>query len=66
MPFLLLLLLTLACLPEPQDRSQPPAWLGVGGSVLVTWSGVAALAVAAIPTSGSPFCSVMLPGVCTT
>jgi STE24 endopeptidase len=47
MPFLLLLLLTLACLPDPQDRSQPPAWLGVSGSLLVTWGGVAALAAVA-------------------
>jgi Zn-dependent protease with chaperone function len=49
MPFLLLLLLTLACLPDPQDRSQPPAWLGARGSVLATWGGVAAVAgVAAV------------------
>jgi Zn-dependent protease with chaperone function len=34
-------------LPEPQDRSQPPAWLGVDGSVVVTWSGVIALVTAA-------------------
>src|SRR5947209_688914 len=47
MPFLLLLLLTLACLPEPKDRSQPPAWLGVGGSVWLTWLGVAVVVAAA-------------------
>jgi Zn-dependent protease with chaperone function len=41
MPFLLLILLVLACLPEPEDRSQPPVWLGVYGSIGLTWAGVA-------------------------
>jgi Zn-dependent protease with chaperone function len=43
MPFLLLILLVLACLPEPGDRSQPPVWLGVKGSIVLTWAGVAAV-----------------------
>ena len=43
MPFLLLLFLTLVCLPEAKDRSPPPEWLGAWGSVALTWAGVAAL-----------------------
>src|SRR5438105_4981053 len=37
MPFLLLLLLTLVCLPEAQDRSAPPDWLGSEGCIILTW-----------------------------
>jgi Zn-dependent protease with chaperone function len=40
MPFLLLLLLTLVCLPEPQERSAPPDWLGTEGCVVLTWLNV--------------------------
>jgi len=44
MPFLLLLLLTLVCLPEPQDRSPPPDWLGTEGCVVLTWLNVLVVA----------------------
>ena len=47
MPFLLLLLLTLVCLPEPQDRSAPPDWLGEGGCIVLTWVNVLVVAGAA-------------------
>src|SRR5438132_2357406 len=51
MPFLLLLLLTLACLPDPQDRTHPPDWLGDRGSMVVTWASM--IAVAAIAWGAS-------------
>lgn len=38
MPFLLLLLLALTCLPVAWP--EPPDWLGEGGSILVTWTGI--------------------------
>jgi Zn-dependent protease with chaperone function len=41
MPLMLLLFLTLACVPDALDRSEPPAWLGDIGCILSTWSGVA-------------------------
>jgi STE24 endopeptidase len=38
MPFLLMLLLTLACLPEVEDWPAPDAWVGSPvGSALLTW-----------------------------
>src|SRR5947209_3357381 len=43
MPFLLLILLTLVCLPEAKDRSAPPPWLGIQGCIVLTWCGVAAI-----------------------
>jgi STE24 endopeptidase len=46
MPFLLLILLTVVCLPEPRDRSAPPEWLGNQGALILTW--VNLLAVAAV------------------
>src|SRR5215469_11740510 len=45
MPFLLLLVLTVACLPG--EWPSPPAWLGPAGSALLTWAGTLALAGAA-------------------
>lgn len=45
MPFLLLLLLALTCLPVAWP--QPPAWLGQGGSVLFTWAGILCLCLVA-------------------
>src|SRR5438445_751244 len=44
MPFLLLVLLTVVCLPEPQDRSAPPEWLGSQGCIVLTWVNVLAVA----------------------
>jgi len=38
MPFLLLLLLALTCLPVAWPK--PPDWLGLSGSVLATWGGI--------------------------
>lgn len=46
MPFLLLLLLALTCLPVAWP--EPPEWLGAPGSVLLTWAGILFLAVLAI------------------
>ena len=40
MPFILLLLLTLACLPDAEARTKPPEWLGSHGCVLLTWLGM--------------------------
>jgi Zn-dependent protease with chaperone function len=41
MPFLLLLILTVACLPGKWPEA--PAWLGPGGCLLFTWAGTALL-----------------------
>jgi STE24 endopeptidase len=47
MPFLLLLLLMVACVPK--GWQEPPAWMGVQGGVALTWAGVAVVvALAAI------------------
>jgi Zn-dependent protease with chaperone function len=43
MHFLLLILLTLVCLPEAKDRSAPPEWLGTAWCIGLTWFGMAAL-----------------------
>lgn len=55
MPFLLLLLLMLACLPV--EWPQPPGWIGLLGSVALTWwavgLAVAAAAVLALRTRRS-------------
>jgi Zn-dependent protease with chaperone function len=40
MPLLFLLVLALACYPDPQDRTLPPQWLGAHGSILLTWAGI--------------------------
>src|SRR5713226_759147 len=44
MPFLLLLLLMVACVPV--GWQEPPSWIGIPGGIALTWSG-AALVVAA-------------------
>jgi STE24 endopeptidase len=45
MPFLLLLLLSLACLPV--QWPEPPEWTGLVGSVVLTWTGVGVMVAAA-------------------
>src|SRR5207247_186186 len=45
MPFLLLLLLMVACVPK--GWQEPPAWIGIQGGIALTWAGVALVAAAA-------------------
>src|SRR5205823_754731 len=47
MPFLLLILLTVFCLPEPGERSAPPEWLGNHGALVLTWVNLLTVAAAA-------------------
>src|SRR5262252_9022569 len=45
MPFLLLLLLMVACVPV--GWQEPPPWIGIQGGIALTWSGVAMVVAAA-------------------
>jgi Zn-dependent protease with chaperone function len=46
MPFLLLLLLMVACVP--MGWQEPPSWIGIGGGIAFTWFGVALVVAAAM------------------
>src|SRR5688572_1146811 len=46
MPFVLLLLLALTCLPVAWP--EPPEWLGMTGSVVATWAGILLLGAVAV------------------
>jgi Zn-dependent protease with chaperone function len=45
MPFLLLLLLMVACVPK--GWQEPPTWVGIQGGIALTWLGVAVVVAAA-------------------
>ena len=45
MPFLLLLLLMVACVPV--GWQEPPSWIGTDGGIALTWFGVAVVVAAA-------------------
>jgi Zn-dependent protease with chaperone function len=58
MPFLLLLIVTVACLPA--EWPEPPDWLGEGGSALLTWAGVGATTGEALKAKGAAGGSALL------